>query len=107
MPCEVDGTSFTDGLMLLGYPYERPSKRRCTMYACRDALRLILQLLLNNPDSEFKNSTVHIDLFTDNNYVFQMLHNETNLLRWGSYDNKENFVFDGEMPECYANKDIL
>jgi hypothetical protein len=107
MPSGTEGTSYADGLMLLGYPYKRPTKSRCGLYVCRDALRFVCELLLNNRDSEFKESTMHIDIFTDSNYAWELLNNSTDLLRWGAYQRKDDFLFDGDTPEWKANIDIL
>eukprot|EP00980_Cylindrotheca_fusiformis_P002077 scaffold463_cov92-Cylindrotheca_fusiformis.AAC.6 len=106
-PAENGGTSFVDGVMLLRYPYLRPSRNRCSLYVCRDALRFASELLLVNRDSEFKESSIHIDIFTDSNYAWELLNNSTNLLRWGSYERKDDFMYDGDAPEWTANVDIL
>lgn len=100
MPSDTNGTSYVNGTLSLGYPYKRPTRNRCELYGCREALRLVSQLLVLNPDDDFKKATLHLDIFTDSNYAWGLLHNSTNLLRWGSYE-------QNDVPELQANVDIL
>lgn len=59
----------TDGrTLLLGYPYTRPSRTRCSLYACREALRAARAWI--NDHFDILNSTsnsVEIDIVTDSN----------------------------------------
>ena len=107
MPNDSQGTNYADGILSLGYPYTRPSRNRCGLYVCREALRLVSQLLLLNSEDELRESTIHLDIFTDSNYAFNLLQNSTNVLRWGSYKEFATFRYDGDMPELKANVDIL
>ena len=109
MPNAGNGTRYCDGLVLVGYPYLRPSRNRCSLYGCRDALRLILVLLsreaLRYP--EIQRYNVEIDIFTDSNYAWEMVRNSTTLEHWGSYNRSDDFVYDGNVPKWMANVDIL
>lgn len=107
IPPETGGTSYAEGLVLLGYPYARPTRSRCGLYVCRDALRVASELLVSNRDNELKESSIHIDIFTDSNYAWDLLNNSTDLLRWGAYAEKDAYVYDGDAPEWKANVDIL
>jgi hypothetical protein len=109
MPNAENGTSYCDGLILLGYPGLKASRNRCGLYVCRAVLRIVLELLsLESAScSDLRNSTVEVDIFTDSNYVWDLLHNATSLLRWGSYSRKDDFVYDGRIAEFKANPDIL
>ena len=107
-PCE-NGTTYCDGVVLIGYPYLRPSRNRCSLYACRDALRLVQNLLAIQRSAcpEFENATVTVEVFTDSIYAWSLIRNTTRLLQWGSFSRKEDFYNDGEGPEYSANLDIL
>jgi hypothetical protein len=108
MPNSENGTRYCDGLILLGYNDLRPSRNRCGLHVCNDVLRVILELLrLDSSCPELQNSTIEVDIFTDSNYAWDLLHNTTSLLRWGSYSRKHDFVYDGKGPKWKANPDIL
>jgi hypothetical protein len=102
------GTRFCDGRIALGYVYSKPSRNRCSLYVCRDVLRVVAELLkLESTCPDLLNSCIDIDIFTDSNYAWTLLNNNTSLLRWGSYARKDDFVYDGEMEKWKANTDIL
>ena len=105
---------------LLGYPYLRPSRRRCSLYVCREGLRLVRQLFLEVAEAS-KTSRVseqaggkvclpppmHIHIITDSNYAFDLVQNTSSLLEWGSKPVKKDFLYTGDTPEWVANTDIL
>jgi hypothetical protein len=109
IPNAGNGTTYCDGTILLWCPDIKPSRNRLGLYVCREVLRLILELLSLEAESctDLPDSTVEIDIFTDSNYVWDLLHNSTSLLRWGSYSRRDEFVYDGELPEWKANLDTL
>jgi hypothetical protein len=56
--------------LLLGYPYTRPSRSRCSLYACREALRAIRAWIPEQPLLRSKSSDgprLHIEIVTDSN----------------------------------------
>ena len=103
-----NGTRYCDGVVLVGYPYTRPSRNRCGLYVCRDVLRVIFELLsLESSCPKLQKSTVEIDIFTESSYAWNILQNSTSLLRWGSSVRKDDFVYDGDAPKWKVNPDIL
>lgn len=114
MPSTTDnaeGTNYADATMLLGYPYNRPSKNRCGLYACREALRLAIEVILANQvdgsKNEMKESKIHVDVFTDSNYAWEIVKNNDDLKRWGMSPTRDGFVYDGSLPKHRVNTDIL
>lgn len=114
MPSTTDtamGTNYADATMLLGYPYNRPSKNRCALYACREALRLATEILHTNradgASDELKGCKIHVDVFTDSNYAWKIVKNHDDLKRWGEATSRADFVYDGSLPKHTVNTDIL
>lgn len=108
MPNALNGTRYSDGLILFGYPYLRPSSRRCGLYVCREVLRFVLELLsLESKCPDLQNTIVEVEIFTDSNFAWDLLQNSTSLLSWGAYSRIDDFVYDGEIPENRAYLDIL
>lgn len=105
-------TSFADGTILLAYPYLRPSKNRCSLYVCRDALRLISELISQDKKKHKQMKPLHVLVYTDSTYAWRLLHNETQLMSWGSLSTREGFLESFRNQEVYggleqANPDIL
>ena len=88
--------------LIIGYPYTRPSRRRCSLYACREALRVTKQWLLQQ-----NSSSAIIKIACESNYVLNLLHNSTRLYEWGKAESIDAFRFDGPGELYEANPDIL
>jgi hypothetical protein len=114
---DENGSGF---VALLGYPYLRPSRRRCSLYVCREALRVVRQLFLEVSEASKEaqacdysggevcpRASMHIQIVTDSNYVFELLQDTGELLEWGSKPSQRDFAFTGEVEEWTANTDIL
>ncbi len=85
-------TNFADGTILLAYPYLRPSRNRCSLYVCRDALRLVSELIRQDRKKDQHKEPLQVILYTDSSYAWKMLHNVTRLLLWGSHSTIESFL---------------
>lgn len=92
------------GCLILGYPYIRPSRQRCSLYVCREALRLAREWVCQHPQAALKGKIV---IVTDSNYVADLLSNTTRLYKWGSDDKAATFYVDGDIERYRANPDIL
>ena len=88
--------------VILGYSYTRPSHPRCSLYACREAIRVATQWT-----KSVRKAYVEIEIITDSNYVMALLQNTTQVLEWGRADHRDNFTFSGPGPLYKANPDIL
>jgi len=92
--------------LLMGYPYTRPSRPRCSLYVCREALRVakawVEEYSMNNSGGGRSKMIDEIVIVSDCNYVVDTLENTTRLLEWGS-----NYETVREMVEahkgCKAN----
>lgn len=109
MPESDMGSNFSNGLILCNFPYSRPSRNRCDLYACHCALKLINQLikyacLIRRNRTDFD---VRVRICTDSSYAWKILQDTERLLRWGSGESIDAFVFDGGCPESLANVDLL
>jgi ribonuclease HI len=89
--------------MIVAYPYTRPSRQRCSLYACREALRAATQWL----DYQEEAQEVEISIETDSNYVLDLLQNTTQVLEWGKATSKADFLYTGPAPLYQVNRDIL
>mmetsp|Transcript_18027 Transcript_18027/g.20848 ORF Transcript_18027/g.20848 Transcript_18027/m.20848 type:complete len:180 (-) Transcript_18027:30-569(-) len=56
---------------------------------------------------DLRNVTVDIEIYTDSSYAWNLLKNSTQLLNWGSHPTIEEFVYDGDYPIGFANRDLL
>jgi hypothetical protein len=91
--------------MILGYHYVRPSRPRCSLFACHEALR-IARLWL----AETRSKSAEIEIQSDSSYVVDLLQNTTRLLKWGEMERLETCDFSdlGDPKITYtANPDIL
>jgi hypothetical protein len=109
MPEDEGGTNYNEGAILNGFPYLRPSRNRCELYACHDALKVILQLLkqeavLNSDAIKLK---VQVDIYTNSDYAWKLLGNSSRIIVWGSYESEDAVNYGGPEPESYANLDLL
>lgn len=105
---EEPGSNFDTGLILLKFPHLRASRHRCDLCACELALKIILNFLKESAASyDLSNFNVRVEICSDSFYVYKMVQNRDNLLRWGSYPSLENFVYEGSGPKSLANPDIL
>lgn len=92
-------------LILLGYPYTRPSRSRCSLYVIREALRIAREWVLKTPHLDHQ-----IVVETDSTgYVATLLQNDL-LAKWGIPDDIKAFMkmYQGPTEHLYqANPDIL
>ena len=88
--------------LIIGYPYTRPSRRRCSLYACREALRVAKKWLLQQ-----NSSSATITIACESNYALNLLLNSTRLFGWGSAASIEELQFNGPGELYEANPDIL
>jgi hypothetical protein len=89
--------------IILAYLYTRPSRPRCSLYACREALRAAAQWL----DYQEEAKEMDLTIETDSNYVLDLLQNTTQVLEWGRAATKDAFCYTGPAPLHQVNRDIL
>ena len=94
--------------VMLGYNYLRPSRPRCSLYACLEALRVALRWVEKAPPSKSMNIYIH----TDSNNIFELLQNSSQLLDWDRHQTKDDFMasWANSSQSCalyQANADIL
>ena len=94
--------------VMLGYHYLRPSRPRCSLYACLEALRVATQWVKNAPQGNSMNIQIH----TDSIYVVELLQNSSQILEWGRQQTKDDFLVSwansSYICDLYqANSDIL
>ena len=87
---------------ILGYSYTRPSRPRCSLYACREAIRVATQWVRS-----VRAPSANIEIVTDSSYVLDLLENTTQVLEWGSAKTRKEFCYTGSGPLYKANPDIL
>ena len=108
MPPEFDGSNPEQNLALLGFPFLRPSRNRCDLYACHGALKVILQMLKQMAKkTDMRNTEVHVKIYTDSSYAWKYLKNSTQLMQWGSLKSINDMDLSGYGPAPLANKDLL
>mmetsp|Transcript_20331 Transcript_20331/g.30530 ORF Transcript_20331/g.30530 Transcript_20331/m.30530 type:complete len:959 (-) Transcript_20331:657-3533(-) len=108
MPQNEGGSKPQNGLILVGFPFLRPSRNRCDMYACHGALKVVLQLLKQAATKQnMKGTKVDVKIYTDSSYAWKLLKNSTQLEKWGSLASEEDFVYDGDGPATMVNRDLL
>ena len=108
-------------IFLWGYPYTRPSRPRCSLYVCRQALRIAREWIAREHEQDIaagRTGPVDYDivLVTDTSYVSQLLSNTSQLLEWGKLEQKRRAgpaavnacsQLDVPMPSHLVNPDIL
>ena len=103
------GTSYNNGTILNGYPYFRPSRNRCELYACHDALKVILQLLKQEAaaNGNAAANNFQVDIYTDSDYAWKLLRNQSQILEWGSFSSEDAVEYTGPGHRSSANLDLL
>ena len=106
---ETNSTCLDQGRILLGFPYQSPSRRRCELYACYEALRLILYLLREeaHTNKDFRRLKYQFDIYAASNYASSVLANITRLEEWGSCQSVDEFSKMDNLPQQWVNKDLL
>jgi len=108
-------------IFLWGYPYTRPSRPRCSLYVCRQALRIAREWIAREHERDTAaGRTEPVDyeivLVTDTSYVSQLLSNTSQLLEWGKLEQERRAApeaanaypkLDVPMPSHLVNADIL
>lgn len=89
----ISSSYLNHGRILVAFPYLRPSRNRCDLYACHAALKVLLQLTksLNNNKEGQKNifqdkkhvKFNNIDILTNSEYCWNLLKDSDKLYRWG------------------------
>lgn len=105
VPAETNAAIGSGGIILSLYPDLRPSRNRCTLFGCRSALRLIVELLASDPT--LRDYAVEVDIILDSNFVWELLSDSEALLRWGVHEDGKDFVYDGPEPQWRVNTDLL
>ncbi|KAG7349379.1 mitochondrial transcription termination factor (mTERF) family protein [Nitzschia inconspicua] len=97
----------SDGLIMVEYKFPRPSRNRCSLFVCFEALRIFARLLSleATKNAYFVDSVVTIDIFTDSTFAWNAIKNSSSLLKWGGLRNKVEFENSPGAPRRY--KDIL
>jgi hypothetical protein len=88
--------------LMIGYHYLRPSRRRCSLYAAFQALRIAREWL-----KHISAPTVVIYIASDSNYVVNLLTNTTQLFEWGRTEKRKDFMVYGQGNPNEVNPDIL
>ena len=108
MPNEDGKLSRNIASVQVGFPFLRPSRNRCNLYACHGALKVVLQLLKQVATLELeRNTNISVKIYTDSSYAWKLLSNSTKIIHWGSFSSADEFVFDGVGPISMSNPDLL
>jgi hypothetical protein len=91
-----------NGCLIMGYPYTRPSQRRCSLYVVREALRVALEISMLMPGAYDDFAIV-----TDSHYVVDLLGNSSRVSEWGEAETAKAFRYEGPMKRYQANLDVL
>ena len=106
------GSDFSCGIVSWGFPFLRPSRNRCDLYACYAGLKVILQLLKQAANRiNLKDVTFDIDVCTDSGYVWNLLQNPAELYKLGKLENLDGFLESygktSNQPISLANPELL
>lgn len=108
MPQDDGAVKQSNELVRVGFPFLRPSRNRCDLYACHGALKLVLQLLKQiAAKKDVQYTEVSVKIYTDSSYAWKLLKNSTTLDRWGAGSSAEEFLYDGAGTLAMANPDLL
>jgi mTERF len=82
--------------VILGYPFVRPTRLRCSLYACSEAIRVAKEWC-----QHVSATNVTISISCDSYYVAGLLRNASQVMEWSSPSNQgpENF--------CKADSNVL
>ena len=91
-----DGSDFAQGMVSMGFPFLRPSRNRCDLYACYAGLKMILDLLKHggnyrNGAMGLNDVTFHLDVCTDSGYAWKLLQDIDELSDLGSLRTLDDF----------------
>jgi hypothetical protein len=89
-------------VIILGYPYTRPSRPRCNLYACREALRVAREWV-----ATISTKKAHVTIVTESSYVIGLLNNSTLISDWGCAMSSNELDCTGLGSRHEANPDIL
>jgi mTERF len=101
---------------LIGYTNLGPSRRRCGLYSCFIALRIVTQLYMFL-DKRRRSQSLdegscppmprYVDIITDSDYVYNLLKDKDQLWEWGSAQTLEEFKGNVRGSKKFANTDIV
>jgi len=85
------GSNYQTGCISLPFQYPRPSRKRCEIYACHAALKIIGRLLADRPPKG-QDDIPDIDavkIFTSSGYAIGLLHDSNRLKAWAKIGSDE------------------
>jgi hypothetical protein len=80
MPIEIQDES---SKLIAVFPLVNPSKKRCELFACTRALRIIEELLRVERNDD-RNVVYDIKVYTDSDYVWKIVKSKARLLEIGN-----------------------
>ena len=90
------------GCLVLGYPYTRPSRGRCSLYVVREALRVAREAAAASTTEP-----AEVVVVTDSPYVLDLLQNSSSILDWAVAGSAATIPYEGPLKKYQANPDIL
>lgn len=106
MPEDIGGSCLQDGTVLAGFPFLRPSKNRCGLYAAHGALKVVLQLLKQAAiERDMSNVDIDISIYTDSTYAWKALKNTETLLEIA--EKSMDIDIEKNALNSHSNSDLL